>query len=477
MKRITIISIICLALASCDLLDIDQNTKVTTGTAWSTENSAKANVTGMYYRMRSAFSQGFIYWGEYRNGLWGPGRVIGSHEPFTTCYTSTLNASNDMANWADIYTTINQANLVITHLPDVTFASQSEKNEALAGAYYVRAFCYYWIARIWGDAPLELIPYESIESNQYSSRSSVADVFAQVEADISSARGLMPITATSKTTASYASVEMLTADYYLWKYKLRDGSANDLEVAATAVANVLGASGYDLESNFASVFTSDSNSEVIFKWPYIKDEYEGGYPYDYLYNSTNIPVEYHENPVPIYTSRQQWVNITVEYAEYLYSVPTDTRAATSYGYLETINKGWVNKFPGHMIESARVLDSDINAYRFADAIFFDAEIKLAQNDISGARNTLNRIAKRAYGVDNYYARLSSADDVKNAIVAERKKEFVGEGRLWWDFIRLGVIFDECSWLQGRENAKNILLWPVHNSSLNSNPNIKQTDGY
>ncbi len=473
-----IILILCVSLSSCDKwLDIDQNTKVTTGTAWATENSAKANVTGMYHLMRSAFSQGFIYWGEYRNGMWGPGRVIGSHEPFSTTYTNTMNSSNEMSNWSEIYTTINQANLVITHLPEVSFANEAEKNEALAGAYYVRAFCYYWIARIWGDAPLELTPYESIGSNQYSSREPVAAVFAQVEADLIIARELMPETAKSKSTASYAAVEMLAADYFLWKYTVRNGSNGDLDAAATATSNVLQAS-YDLESVYGNVFQNENNGEVIFKWPYIKDEYEGGYPFDYLYNSTNVAPEFIENPVPIFTSRQQWVNITVDYANFIYTGPTDTRSGVSYGYIENnITKGWVNKFPGHLIESARVLDSDINVYRFADAIFFDAEIKLAQHDIGGARSALNRIAKRAYGSDGYYNGLSNEDDVKEAIVAERKKEFVAEGRLWWDFIRLGVVFDECEWLQGRESDKNVLLWPVHNSTLNSNPNIKQTEGY
>ena len=478
MKRIIIISIISLVFASCEgLLDLEQNTKVTTQNSWSTENSAKANVTGMYHLMRTAFSQGFAYWGDYRNGLWGPGRVIGSHEPFTTCYTNTLNASNDMANWANIYTTINQANLVISHLPDVKFTVESEKNEVLAGAYFTRALCYYWIARIWGDAPLELTPYESIESNQYSSRAPVADVFNQVETDIKMARELIPSSTRSKTTASYAGIEMLAADYFLWKYKILNGSAQDLTSASNAVSNVLGTGEYDLEPLFASVFNSDNNKEVIFKWPYIKDEYEGGYPFDYLYNSSNIAIEFQENPVPIYTARQQWVNITIDYADYLYAIPTDTRSAVSYGYIETISKGWVNKFPGHVIESARVLDSDIIVYRYADAVLFDAEIKLAQNDISGTKSALNMIAKRAYGVDNYYGGLVSKEEAKDAIVAERKKEFVAEGRLWWDFIRLGVIFDECSWLQGRESAKNVLLWPVSNSSLNSNPNIKQTEGY
>ncbi len=477
--KYVIILILCISLSSCDSwLDIEQNTKVTTNTSWGTENSAKANVTGMYHRMRSAFSQGLIYWGEYRNGLWGPGRVIGSHEPFSTAYTNTMNSSNEMANWADIYTTINQANLVIKHLPDVSFANENEKNEALAGAYFVRAFCYYWIARIWGDAPIELTPYESMGSNQFSSREPVVTVFAQVEADLIQARELIPATAKSKTSVSYAAVEMLAGDYFLWKYKILNGTEDDLEVASTAISNVL-TSGYDLEDVYANVFRNeDSNKETIFQWPYVKDEYENGYPYDYLYNTTNIDPQFQENPVPIFNSRQQWVNITVDYANYLYEEASDTRAAISYGYIENnISKGWVNKFPGHLIESARVLDSDIGIYRFADALLFDAEIKLAQHNVGGARIALNRIAKRAYGTDGYYNGLTSEEDVKDAIVAERKKEFVAEGRLWWDFIRLGVVFEECEWLEGRENDKNVLLWPVHNSSLNSNPNIKQTEGY
>lgn len=475
-KIILIFSIIF--LFSCEgLLDIEQNTQISGGTAWSTESSAKANVAGMYVRMRSAFSQGFVYWGDYRNGLWAPGRINGDHEPFTNCYKSSLISSNEMTNWQDLYTTINQTNLVITHLPEVTFAKEDEKNEMLAGAYFVRAYCYYWIARIWGDAPLELQPYESIENNQYLFRSPVVEVFAQVESDITEARKLMPDNVISRSTASSASIELLAADYYLWKYKVRSGSSADLDAAETAITNFFGMSGYELESNFEKVFTDDNSKEIVFKWPYIQFEYEGGYPYDYLFNKSNIPDELEENPIPIYAARQQWVNISEEYADFLYAgQQPDIRAAVSYGKHKDFQYGWVNKFKGSMIESERVLDTDINAYRYADAILFDAEIKLAKNDLKGAQAALNKISKRAYGIE-IYGTLTSADDVKRAIVTERKKEFVAEGRLWWDFIRLGVVFEECSWLQGRENAKNILLWPVHNSSLNSNPNITQTDGY
>ena len=68
----------------------------------------------------------------------------------------------------------------------------------------------------------------------------------------------------------------------------------------------------------------------------------------------------------------------------------------------------------------------------------------------------------------------AANDLNEAIVTERMKEFAAEGKLWWDFIRLGVVFKKAPYLIGRENELNILLWPVSKTSINKNPNIIQT---
>lgn len=477
MKYITIISAVCLLFIACnDYLDVQQNTKITAETSWSSEATAESNIIGMYHLMRKAFDERFVYWGEYRNGLWEGGRRNGAHEPLSSCYTNRIKSNNSMSNWQTLYTTINQANLIIKNLPNVEYSNEDDKNEALANAYFVRAYCYYWIARVWGDAPLELSATESYEDLKYPSREPAEKVYAQVESDIEKARELMPKTVVSKTTASYAAVEILAADYYLWKYKVLKGSTSDLDKANKANTNVLANEAYILEPVFGDIFEKEtSEKEVIFKWPYTMSEYEGGHPYDYLYATTNVTnASLRDREIPV-SPDPQWVNITLEYVDFIYSEPSDTRAKTSYGIYE--NFGWVNKFPGHIITSERVYDHDINAYRLADAILFDAEIKLAQNNFAGAKDALNKIAKRAYGEDEYYEELNTEAEIMVAIVAERKKEFVAEGRLWWDFIRLNVIFDECAWLTGRENEKNVLLWPVHNNSLNSNPNIKQTEGY
>lgn len=100
-----------------------------------------------------------------------------------------------------------------------------------------------------------------------------------------------------------------------------------------------------------------------------------------------------------------------------------------------------------------------------------------QKDIVGATKDLNVIARRAYKKENYYHNMMTADQLKESLVSERKKEFGAEGKLWWDFIRLGVAFKENPYLTGRENENNVLLWPISQSSINKNPNLKQTPGY
>ena len=263
-------------------------------------------------------------------------------------------------------------------------------------------------------------------------------------------------------------------------YKVRKSGDSYLKDAADKVNYVLSNSSYALESNYADVFNDNSGKEIIFEWSYIQDEFTSGSTNDYLVPSQYVSNEYINNPIQT-GSHQQWCFYTQEYKTFLTSIPTDQRIKESFETFYDSSKNqtfqWINKFKGHWVNNTRVFDSDVIVYRYADAILMDAEIKLAENNITGAIEALNKIAKRAYGQDNYYATTISAAEVKDAIITERKKEFCAEGKLWWDFIRLGVAFSENSYLKGRENEKNVLLWPISQNSINKNPTLKQTIGY
>lgn len=480
MKSIVSIIFAGILFSSCHGdLDIIQTSAVAANSMWQTEDDATSAMYGLFNSFRSTFSVGYIYWGEYRTGLWGEG--LTGQTSRTQVYQNQIPTDHTYANWADLYTTINAANLIIRYTPSIDFTNDSDKNEVLANAYYVRAFCYYWIARIWGDAPILLEGFESDQQEGlYPTRDLVADVYAQVESDITQALTLMPSSVTDRNMASPGSINMLKADYNLWMYKVQNGGETYLNNASEAIEQVLNNSNYALESNFANIFENELGNEIIFAWSYIQDEFTGGYPEDYLVPSQYVSAEAIENPIKV-GSHQQWCFYTEDYKTLLAENPNDQRTIVSFEtYFDEPKSStfqWINKFAGTWSNSTRIFDSDVIVYRYADAILFDAEIKMAKNDLTGAIASLNQIAERAYGEMNFYPNTLSATELNQVILRERQKEFAAEGKLWWDYIRLGVVFEEAPYLVGRENELNVLLWPISQTSINLNPNIVQTPGY
>ena len=465
---------------SChDDLIVVQKSQITANSMWASESDATAAMYGMYNQFRSAFSTGYIYWGEYRTGLWGEG--LASQSDRDNTYLNRLSSSHGQSNWAGIYTTINDCNLILKYTPTIPFVNEDNKKKVLANAYFVRAFCYYWIGRIWGDAPLLLNGFESDKQDDlYPSRTAAVEIFAQVESDINAALAAMPASVTDRNLASRASINLLKADYWLWVAKVRNGGNTALQNAKSALAEVASNSAYSLLSDFNSVFRNELNNEIIFAWSYVKDEYTGGYPADFLVASQYTSTATIENPVKV-GSHQQWCFYTQAYKDFLSSVATDKRTIVSFQTFYDAPKKftfqWINKYAGTWESGTRIFDSDVVVYRYADLVLFNAEIENALGNKSAAITELNKIAKRAYGVDNYYPATLTASEVNEKIVDERMKEFAAEGKIWWDFVRFGVVFTKVPSLVGRQNEQNILLWPVNSASINGNPNITQTPGF
>jgi len=441
---------------------------------WEDEGDAVAAVNGTYRQFRSTFGFNFAFWGEYRSGLWGAGSD-GSEGYRDEIYLNKIPSSSGQANWASLYTTINDCNLILKHTPGIKFNSgEAKKGQVLANAYYVRAFCYYWIARLWGDAPLLLEGYESSKQDMYPFREPVENIFKQIDLDIEAALTLMPANVVERNKASQAAINMLKADYHLWMAKVRAGGRESLLKAQTAINEIKGYSNYGLEDNFALVFKNKLNKEIIFAWSFLRDEYTGGYPDVFLEAPQNVTTSLHEAPVKVGSVRQRCF-YTKAYMDFMASDSKDTRTAVSYETFYDAGKKrtqqWINKFAGTWEQNTRILDADIIVYRYADYHLFRAEIENALDNKDTAIEELNKITKRAYKVNNYYPNTLTKAQVDEKIIDERMKEFAAEGKLWWDFIRFGVVFQKVPSLIGRDNEKNVLLWPIANASINTNPNI------
>lgn len=481
MKTIIKTTVLCLIVAlstACHKdLNIVQKGALTTNEAWASAEDAETCMNGMMSQFRAAYATAYMFWGEYRSGIWGEG--MSSRPVSQNVFQNKIDQGNEYTDWQSLYTTINTANVILKHAPELDFTGKEAKyNKVMGTAHYVRAFCYYWIARVWGVGPLQLRGLESYDLDLlYPMPATKAQLLAQVESDLLAAGDLLKDVPVAVNMPNIHAVNTLKTDYYLWMNKVeKDETA--LAKARTACDAVLGKR--TLLPNYADIFNVNKkmNEEEIFIWSMIKEEKEGGFASEWLIPLQYCTTSYHENPVKV-GSHQQWMFLTPDHQAFLTADKSDTRAKVTFDSFydsgTKLDLKWINKFAGTWSNGARVFDSDIIVYRYADVLLFDAEILLAEGFADKAIDQINVVAKRAYGKDNFYAKGQSDAAVKEILINERLKEFTAEGKIWWDFIRLGVVFDRVPSLKGKENNKNILLWPISKASLDDNQNLTQTE--
>ena len=483
MKKIKyfILTIITVMIFSCeDDLNVVPQSVITTASMWQSEGDASAAMYGAFAQFRSALNDDYIRWGGYRTGFYGD--ALGSQVSYQDMYLNSLDDEDSGTNWAGLYTTINDCNLILKYVPDIEFGNENNKNFILANAYFLRAFSYFYLARVWGDAPVVLSGFESDQQEDlFPSRAPLSQVLDQVAADIDAALShFADDDSGSRKTGSKAAANMLKTDFYLWMAKTQNGGNGALNEANSAVDNVLSNPSYELLNDYETIFRNEGNDEIIFALNFEREEYEGGFAADWL-----IAVQYVndkslvENPIKV-GSHQQWVTFTDDFEAFLYEDENDSRSKTNLDFYDEAGNQrfkWINKYLGEWSDNTRFFTSDIVVYRYAEAIMFKAEIENALGNQPAAMAQLNKVTERAYGTSDYYSGSFSQQELDEIILNERLKEFAAEGKSWWDLIRFGEVFERVATLNGRENEQNILYWPVDVASINRNPAIKQTPGY
>lgn len=477
---VTLVVLISLTTSCEEMLVEAPQSSVTSELMWEEPEDALGAMYGAYSQFRSAYGGNYHNWGDHRTGFIGQGTSSGSFFK-ENLWRNNLVANDDGTDWGSMYTLINDVNLIIKYAPEIEFSSVNEESFILGNAYFLRAFAYYYIGRIWGDAPVIVQPNESSDQEGlYPTRNSVDEVFDQAVNDVNQAISLIPEDdIRGKGIASKEAAHMLATDIYLWNSRLN--GIDMLQEANNAIDYVLNSSNYSLSDSYQNVFHDDNNQELILSIIYDSDETTNSA--GLVNEATGIPEEYRNNPIPVGSSTN-WYNITESFKNYLQEVENDTRAdinAAEFTYVTNdgseVTEFWNEKFIGTLQSGTRIYDSDFRVYRYAEAILFKAEILNELGQTAEAIEYLNTIANRAYKQENYYSSSLSYEDVNTAILNERIKEFSLEGKAWFDLIKFGKEFEMVETLQGREGEQNILLWPVSFNSINRNPNITQTPGY
>lgn len=89
-------------------------------------------------------------------------------------------------------------------------------------AYCLRAFTYFWIIRIWGDAPLVTAPYLDSNDSFDLPKAAVADIVEQIHSDLENASNMIDKNSTSRTTFTQTAAYAINAHVYAWEHKYEE---------------------------------------------------------------------------------------------------------------------------------------------------------------------------------------------------------------------------------------------------------------
>lgn len=477
-----------LLFASCsNMLNVDPVSIITSESYWQHEDDATGVLNGMYVKLREEASMNLYLLGESRSETMEWGRLVG--DTYNRYHQNNLDAEVAGPDWLGWYAIVNDANLLLKYVPDITFRNDEDKNNILAQAYTMRAFAYYVMTRTWGDLIIRTEPTEGYNPEAlYLERSSQQDVFSLIKEDIEQANSLFSHNniEPGRFKWSKPGLNSLKADVYLWTGKRLSGGDSDFTIALQACEEVDKADVQLLE-NYADIFHYDNkgNKETIM-----------AIRYDYLETNTNnyywtmyIPtyiVPNNTDPTTIAKIGAPGGNIILSPSQILRNALTDddTRKAASILEIYTTTGGEESFFGSIVMKGSGVVDAgvrrfstDIALYRYADVLLMKAEAKNALG--LDPSDEVNKVRTRAYKdkISQYVFVHGSQADNDEEILKERLLELAFESKRWWDLVRFGKAFQQVPSLNGRSSETHLLLFPIGNSVLSLEPNVSQNPGY
>lgn len=493
MKKIKIILYLLILgwiIQSCsdEILDVKPTSVITTNSFWKTEDDAVGAINGMYVDLRS-MSEAIYVDGEQRSEVF-EGGVFGSGG--RNLYLNEISGDQpNHSDWRGFYKILNSANLIIKYVPDITFNSESSKNNILAQAYTMRAYVNFVMTKTWGDLILRTEPTESSNPEiTIKERSPQAEVFALIKSDLDIAINLFPNNnfSSGRYNWSKAAANTLKGDVYLWTGKRLSGGDQDFNTALSALNEVQNAD-VALLPNFADLFSYNNkgSKEILMtiRFQDLDGIANNLFYYMWIINSAvpkNINAETDDliNPtgsgqgllVMTDLVRNQFTNDDTRKKASFHEIYTFATAVDSTFYSTLCLKG-----QGLLTGGTRLFLSDVVLYRYADVLLMIAEAKNALNQ--DPTTEMNLVRQRAYGANYDSHVFVNGGKVENdsAILQERLFEFVYEGKRWWDLVRFGKAFDLVPSLNSKMGQDYLLLFPISNGVLSLEPKVIQNPGY
>ena len=358
------------------------------------------------------------------------------------------------------------------------------RNRFFAEVRFIRALTYFNMVRIWGDVPLVTSEIVNIADAYTYGRKPAADVYKQIEDDLTFAIANLP---TTQTTANLGRATKGAAQGILGKVLLTERKYSD---AAVQLKAVIDAGNYALQANYANIFltSNEMNSEILFAVRYSKGGFGVGSGFTNFFLPSPLSAAFNTSVNGGVGTGQQFNTVDADLvAAFTASGTTDVRAAASYGNTTTpyFTKKYIDT-----PTTAYDAENDWIVLRYADVLLMYAEAINEQGapsaDALSATNQVIRrsrnlpVATAAPTVDLPTGTTQAA--LRTRLETERRLELNFEGHRWFDLVRtnraidvMNAYFTKAA-VTTRIDAHN-LLFPLPLQEIQTNPILTQNQGY
>lgn len=479
-----LLSISILTFSCKKFLDLKPISTPITTDFFKTASEANSAVAGCYSLLRTALNNKTITYYAYGDVPTDEYSAFGFVEDMNdvgnvnwalpVAATSDYRTMINLRRWDNFYRVIDNANLCIQNIPGIDFSTDNSgsdpvvtKNNLIGEAYFMRAFTYFYISRVWGDVPLVT---KSVNAGDAVSiaRTPQATVLAQCISDLKKAIPLMQygyVNASDRAVrANRGSAFALLAHIYAWQ--------QDYQNCASAADSVIQRGNYQLVNRnsvgYLSIYKGQSTEGI----------------FEIAQSSSN---EGSSNGLPFYTTKAPYntlingnavFTMNTDHLNTLYADTADLRLKNAFAFLGTTDPICIKysnfQYAQQTTTKIAVAYYNIIVFRLSDIILLKAEALAATGQSGQAITLLNQI-RTAAGTQPY---AGTTDELFESIIDERGRELFLEGHRFYDLVRLARQKSIAEFGDGKismsEFNRGKYYWPIDPILITLNNSLKQT---
>lgn len=471
-----------LTLFSCkDFLVEDPKDRVALSNYYTTESDAVSAVNSIYAWLGAYdFTYGNTA-GIYHSTFWvaqGLASDEMNNNQFGTpdldqlaTFTSNSENGSVLDIWRIHYKTIYAANMAVVRIPKIEM-DETLRERLVDEAKFLRGLLYFNMVRLYNQVPLLLSEEASLTPDVATSD----EIYAQIIQDLTDAENLPASypTGSGLGRATSGAAKALLAKVYLTRGEYQKSADKALEV--------INSNRYQLWEDYADVFklSSRNGKEAVFSVGFGDGDGAISFWEVGQFNVRLLPAAL-SNEIPGVTNTQGWQVAT----PHLYNsfASEDRRRNVTFmtqinkpdGSVVNLDKIYFKKYWDEAADpTAGGSKNDFPVLRYSDVLLMFAESNAQLGNSEQANTYLNMVRNRA---ELPSVSLTSKEELLDAILLERRKEFAAEGHRWFDLVRTNKLAEKVNEAKGITPGTDYYLFPIPLRERDLNPNLPQNTGY